>query len=73
MTTKTKELARRKSPQAKKLPKLQVGIYEGCKLVRVVDVPDPRERFCQAWNEFEPDGPHVAKPLASKAGKAVRT
>lgn len=33
-----------------KLPKLKIGIYRGPELVRVVELPDPREQFIATFN-----------------------
>lgn len=34
------------------LPELTIGIYRGDKLERVVTMKDPRDRFCESYNEL---------------------
>lgn len=55
-----------------KSPAMRVGIFNGRRLIRVVELPDPRAAFCKAWQELEKQdgGGMVAKPLVGKAVKS---
>jgi hypothetical protein len=41
---------------------LYVGIYEGRKLVRIEKIPDPRQVFCQQYNNL--GGQLTAHPVS---------
>lgn len=36
---------------SKTLPKLKVEIYEGDRLKEVVEIDDPRQRWCRTYND----------------------
>lgn len=51
-------------PDVLVLPKLQVGIYEGETLVRVVEMDDPRQAFITSWLKKKRDGVAIPLPIA---------
>ncbi len=52
------------------LPPLQVGIYENDKLIRVVELADPREAFCKAY--AKKGRPGEARPLTSESFSQIQ-
>jgi hypothetical protein len=45
------------------LPTLKIGIYDHEELIRIAELPDPRDKFCTHWNDLNPN--LEARPLAN--------
>ena len=65
---------RKKSLATAKLPPLVCGIYRNGRLERLSEYPDPRERYCETFNEMSGRFGFSARPLVgAELSKARRS
>lgn len=52
-----------------RLPTLKVAIYKHGEFLRIVEIPDPRVKFCEAYNGITSDQT-IAMPVEPEGGDA---